>query len=161
SPELEADMRGLARKRVRAFRIYPALLKQPPEKWLEPAGYAKMFAAAAKTNQAMSCLINPDALPELDRMCKKFPDTPVIIDHLCRIGVDGEIRDGDVAALCKLAEHPRVMVKIGAFYALGKKKAPYTDLGPLIQKVIKAYGVKRCMWETDCPFQVGEGHNYQ
>ena len=65
----------------------PQLSKLPPAKWLEPAGYGKMFAAGAKNNQAMSCLIDPDALPELDRMCKKFPDTPVIIDHLCRIGV--------------------------------------------------------------------------
>ena len=35
------------------------------------------------------------------------------------------------------------------------------DLGPLIQKVVKAFGPKRCMWETDCPFQVQEGHKYQ
>src|SRR5262249_39357327 len=106
-------------------------------------------------------LSNPDALPELDRLCKKYPDTPVIIDHLCRIGVDGTIREADVDALCGMAKHARVMVKIGAFYALGKKKAPYTDLAGLIEKVVKAFGAKRCMWESDCPFQVSDGHNYQ
>src|SRR5205085_678294 len=83
----------------------------------------------------MSCLIDPDALPELDRMCKTHPDTPVIIDHLCRIGVNGTIVDKDIEALCAMAKHERVLVKVGAFYALGKKKAPYTDLGPLIQRV--------------------------
>ena len=57
-----------------------------------------MFAAGAHHNQAMSCLIDPDALPELDRMCRKFPDTPVIIDHLCRIGVNGTIGDKEVDA---------------------------------------------------------------
>jgi predicted TIM-barrel fold metal-dependent hydrolase len=150
----DKEMTVLAGKRVRAFRIHPALSKQPPSKWLEPAGYARMFAAGAKNNQAMSCLIGPDALPEVDRMCRKFPDTPVIVDHLCRIGVNGTIADEDVKALCDLAMHKRVMVKIGAFYALGKKKPPYTDLAPLIESVVKAYGVKRCMWETDCPFQV-------
>jgi predicted TIM-barrel fold metal-dependent hydrolase len=154
-------MTELAKKKVRAFRIHPSLSKQPPAKWLQPAGYEKMFAAGAKNNQAMSCLIDPDALPELERMCKKFPDTPVIIDHLCRIGVKGTIDDKDVDALSALAKHERVMVKIGAFYALGKKKAPYTDLGPMIQKVVKAFGAKRCMWESDCPFQVSDGHKYQ
>jgi predicted TIM-barrel fold metal-dependent hydrolase len=108
----------------------------------------------------MSCLINPDALPELDRMCRKFPDTPVIIDHLCRIGVTGTIVDKEADALCAMASHPKVMVKVGAFYALGKKQPPYTDLGPLIQKVVKAFGAKRCMWESDCPFQVVQ-HSYQ
>jgi predicted TIM-barrel fold metal-dependent hydrolase len=154
-------MAELAKKKVRAFRIHPSLSKQPPAKWLEPAGYEKMFAAGAKHNQAMSCLIAPDCLPELERMCNKYPDTPVIIDHLCRIGLDGKIADKDVDALCAMAKYERVMVKIGAFYALGKKQAPYTVLGPLIQKVVKTFGAKRCMWESDCPFQVSDGHKYQ
>jgi predicted TIM-barrel fold metal-dependent hydrolase len=150
----EKEMTALAQKRVRAFRIHPRLSKQPVEKWLTPAGYTKMFAAGARNNQAMSCLIDPDALPEVDRMCRKFPDTPIIIDHLCRIGVSGTVADSDVKALCDLAQHKRVMVKVGAFYALGKKKPPYTDLAPLIERVVKAFGARRCMWETDCPFQV-------
>jgi len=152
-------MRELAPKGVRAFRTHPRLAKA--DKWLEPAGYAAMFAEGAKADQAMSCLINPADLPELDRMCANYPDTPVIIDHLCRIGADGTIRDADVDSLCKMAKHKRVMVKVGAFYALGEKKPPYTDLAPLAKGVIKAFGVKRCMWETDCPFQVGPGHTYQ
>jgi predicted TIM-barrel fold metal-dependent hydrolase len=154
------EMTDLARKGVRAFRIHPKLSKHPIEQWLEPAGYAKMFDTAARNNQALSCLIGPDALPELDRMCRKFSDTPVIIDHICRIGADGTIRDKDVDALCGMARYKKIMVKIGAFYALGKKKAPYTDLADLIQKVIKAFTVKRCMWESDCPFQVSDGHTY-
>jgi predicted TIM-barrel fold metal-dependent hydrolase len=147
-------MGELAKKRVRAFRILPKLSKAPVAKWLEPPGYAKMFAAGARNNQAMSCLINPDALPELDRMCRKYPATPVIIDHLCRIGAEGPIDDRDVTALCHMARHKNVMVKVGAFYALGKKEPPYTDLAPLIRKVVQAFGVERCMWESDCPFQV-------
>jgi len=65
-----------------------------------------------------------------------------------------------VQALCDMARHKKVMVKIGAFYALGKKAAPYTDLAGLIENVIKAFTVKRCMWESDSPFQVSDGHNY-
>jgi predicted TIM-barrel fold metal-dependent hydrolase len=150
----DKEMTALAAKRVRAFRIQPALSKEPVARWLRPEGFAKMFAAGARNNQAMSCLIGPDALPDLDRMCKKYPKTPVIIDHLCRIGLDGKIRDQDVRSLCAMARHQRVLVKVGAFYALGKKKPPYTDLGPMIQKVVKAFGARRCMWESDCPFQV-------
>src|SRR5438034_8301955 len=44
-------MADLAKKGVRAFRIHPALSKQPSEKWLTPAGYETMFAAGAKNNQ--------------------------------------------------------------------------------------------------------------
>ena len=155
------EMDELAKKGVRAFRIHPKLTEEPIEKWLRPEGYKKMFAAGARNNQAIACLIGPDALPELDRLCKEFPDTPVIIDHLARIGADGAIRDEEVARLCAMAKHKRVMVKVGAFYALGKKQPPYTDLAPLIKQVVTAFGPQRCMWESDCPFQIQGEHTYQ
>ena len=47
-----------------------------------------------------------------------------------------------------------MLVKVGAFYALGKKTPPYLDLAPLIRRVVQAFGAERCMWESDCPFQV-------
>src|SRR4051795_11466013 len=149
-------MRSLRPRGVRAFRIAPNYSKLPPAQWLQPPGYAAIFAAAAETGQALSCLIGPDAFAEVDRMCARFPDTTVIIDHLGRIGAgpDGIIRDADVDALCALSVHPKVLVKVGAFYALGKKTPPYLDLVPLIKRVVQAFGARRCMWESDCPFQV-------
>ncbi len=165
-PDPGKAMRELLPKGVRAFRIQPGhrgdksgtagrqRAKLPPARWLEPPGYAAMFAAAAATGQALSCLMNPDAFPEVRRMCRAFPDTTVIVDHLGRIGASGTIDRADVDALCALAEHPNVLVKVGAFYALGKKTPPYLDLAPLIRAVVRAFGPSRCMWESDCPFQV-------
>jgi predicted TIM-barrel fold metal-dependent hydrolase len=157
----EREMDELAKRGVRAFRIHPKLSEQPIERWLRPEGYRKMFAAGARNNQAMSCLIGPDGLPELERMCAEYPDTPVIIDHLCRVGADGLIRDADVDRLCGMAKHKKVLLKVGAFYALGKKQPPYTDLAALISRVVAAFGSRRCMWESDSPFQVQGQHTYQ
>jgi predicted TIM-barrel fold metal-dependent hydrolase len=159
--EPERLMAELAKKGIRAFRIHPKLSGEPPEKWLRPPGCKAMFAAAARNNQALSCLIGPDGLPEIDRMCGDHTDTPVIVDHLARVGADGEVREADVAALCALAKHEKVLVKVGAFYALGRKRPPYDDLAPLIRKVVQAFGAKRCMWESDSPFQVQGEHSYQ
>jgi predicted TIM-barrel fold metal-dependent hydrolase len=159
--DVARQMTDLGRRGVRAFRIHPRLSRLPPTRWLEPDGYARMFAQAARNNQALSCLIDPDALPELERMCRRYPNAPVIIDHLCRIGADGTIRAKDVKALCAMAAHKRVMVKVGAFYALGKRQPPYDDLGPLIRQVVRAFGARRCMWESDCPFQVQGVHTYR
>ena len=51
-------------------------------------------------------------------------------------------------------------MKTSAFYALGRKQAPYLDLAPLIQRVRDAFGARRLMWGSDCPYQVDPGHNY-
>jgi predicted TIM-barrel fold metal-dependent hydrolase len=157
APEPNRKMEELARQGVRGFRIGPG---GSPQTWLDTPGMATMWATAAKRNLAMCPLIGPDALPSIDRMCTKYPDTPVVIDHLARIGSDGSIRDADVRLLCGLAKHKNVKVKLSAFYALGRKQAPYTDLAPLIRRVFEDYGPRRLMWASDCPFQVQNGHSY-
>jgi predicted TIM-barrel fold metal-dependent hydrolase len=152
------EMRRLKEQGVRGFRIYPRNL--PVDQWLDGAGMQAMWKCGAEEGLAMCHLINPDALPAVDRMCGKYPETPVVIDHFARIGVDGEVRDEDVEQLCRLAKHSNTYVKLSAFYALGLKAAPYLDLAPMIRRLIDAYGVERLMWATDCPYQVQEGHLY-
>lgn len=151
-------MRRLLKQRVTGFRITPRIRGQ--EKWLTGEGMAAMWKCAAETRQPMCCLIDPSDLPAVDRMCREFPDTPVVIDHFARIGADGMIRDADVAALCGLAKHKHTTVKVSAFYALGKKKPPYDDLVPMIRRLYEAYGAKRLMWASDAPYQLQNGNSY-
>jgi predicted TIM-barrel fold metal-dependent hydrolase len=156
-PSPEKEMKGLLEKRVRAFRITSWIRK---EKWLEGPGMDAMWKTAAETGQVMSCLINPEDLPGVAAMCQKHPATPVVIDHFARIGVDGQIRESDVKNLLALAKHKQVNVKLSAYYALGKKEAPYEDLLPMIRQVLAAFGPERCMWASDAPYQVVKGHTY-
>lgn len=148
----EAEMVRLKALGVRGFRIYPT--NRPYERWTESEGLQKMFAKGGTENLAMCCLIDTNALPSLDQACTRHPETPVVIDHLCRIGVGGEIKEAEVKALCAMAKHKKVSVKVSAFYALGKKKPPYLDLAPMIKQVFDAFGPERLMWGTDCPYQV-------
>jgi predicted TIM-barrel fold metal-dependent hydrolase len=157
APGPDRKMIELARHGVRGFRIVPGV---SPAAWLETGGMRSMWDSGAKHRLAMCPLIGPDALPGIAQMCERFPETPVVIDHLARIGADGMIRDEDVRTLCSLARHKSVKVKLSAFYALGRKQAPYTDLVPMIRRVFEALGPQRLMWASDCPFQVQNGHRY-
>lgn len=157
-PKPGDEMVRLKKQGVRGFRIYPQ--NQEYAKWLDGAGLKSMFAAGAKEHLNMCCLIDTNALPALDKACTANPETPVVIDHICRIGVSGKVPPEDVKALCDMAKHKHVTVKISAFYALGAKKPPYHDLAPLIKQVYDAYGPQRLMWATDCPFQVVD-HTYK
>jgi predicted TIM-barrel fold metal-dependent hydrolase len=144
-------MRSLAKLGIRGFRLYP---EEVSLSVLDREGFRKMFRCGAEERLAMCLLMNPDSLPVVDRHCQKFPDTPVVVDHLARIGMGGFIGDADVDALCGLAKHPQVTVKLSGFYALGQAKPPHLDLAPLIKRVYEAFGPKRLMWGSDCPFQV-------
>ena len=115
-----------------------------------------MFAASAKHSLALSCLINPDAFAEVDRMASEVPrgyghHRPPRPDRRVR----GTIESGATSTpSAPWRSTPGCIVKVGAFYALGKKAPPYLDLAPLIRRVVQAFGAERCMWESDCPFQV-------
>ena len=152
-------MLDLKKKGVRGFRIAPKTKKV--DEWLDGDCMEEMWTTGAKEGMAMCCLMNPNGLPALDKMCQKHRDTTVVIDHLARIGLTGKIESEEVDALCKMAKHPNVYVKVSAFYALGKKQMPYHDLAPLIKKVYQAFGAKRLMWATDCPYQVQGPHTYK
>lgn len=153
------SMKALARKGVRGFRLYTD--REKAEGWLDSEGMKQMWTYGADQGLAMCLLANPDSLPAIGKMCKAFPRTPVVIDHFARIGIRGGVNEADLDQLCRLAEFKQTHVKTSAFYALGSKKAPYTDLGPMIRRLRDAYGASRLMWATDCPYQVQEGHTYR
>jgi predicted TIM-barrel fold metal-dependent hydrolase len=151
-------MRELSAKGVRGFRINPG--GTALDAWIGSPGMAKMWETAADEGLAICPLIGPEALPAIGKMCERFPKTPVVIDHFARIGADGVIRDEQLESLARLADHAHVHVKISAFYALGKKQPPYTDLAPMIRRMRDAFGADRLLWASDCPYQVGPGHEY-
>jgi predicted TIM-barrel fold metal-dependent hydrolase len=152
----------LGAKRCYAFRVRGGVQRTDVEQpnWMSHPKWDRMFETGAAHNLALSFLMNPGDMPEVGRMCAKHPDTPVIIDHLARIGANEPVNDDQVTELCGLAKHRNIQIKVGAFYALGAAAAPYTDLLPMIERVVDAYGPERCMWESDCPFQVQPPHKY-
>ncbi len=158
APDVAAKMKSLKAQGVRGFRLYTD--REKAEGWIDSPGMKQMWTTAADENLSMCLLANPDALPAVRRMCKAYPKTPVVIDHFARIGMKGSVNETDLDHLCGLSDFETVHVKTSAFYALGKKAAPYTDLGPMIRQLRDNYGANRLMWATDCPYQVGDGHTY-
>jgi predicted TIM-barrel fold metal-dependent hydrolase len=153
------EMKRLKKLGVRGVRIRPS---QPGQAgWLDSPGMQAMWSAGAEEKIAMCPLINPEDLPAVDRMCKKFPDTPVVVDHFARIGGDGQFRESDIKQLCGLSRHKRAYVKLSAFYFLGTKKPPYTDVLPMLRRLVDTFGPQRLMWASDNPYQVQPPHTYE
>jgi len=157
-PGVGDRMKALAAKGVRGFRLYAF-----PDKvatWAKSDGIQEMWKVGAEEGLAMCCLTDPASLPVIQEMCRKYPETPVVIDHFARIGMTGEVDQKQLDQLLALARFERTRVKTSAFYALGKKAPPYTDLAPMFRQVRDAFGSKRLMWGSDCPYQVQGDHRY-
>ena len=98
-PSPDNTMLALSKRGIMAFRIRGKMARPPlgdGPQWLDHPGYEKMFQAGAKHNLALSFLMGAADIPELDRMCIRFPETPVIIDHLCGIGAHGQFPEDEI-----------------------------------------------------------------
>ena len=98
-----------------------------------------------------------DFLATLDPMCATHPDATCVIDHLGHVDVTNDEQMGD---LIRLARHANVCVKLSGFYKLGRKQPPYSDLKTSIKKVYDAFGPRRLLWGSDCPYQLANAHTY-
>lgn len=157
--EVRETVGDLAQRGVRGLRIHPR--SGEAARWTRDAAMRGLWQTARDQGIAICPLINPSDLPHVQAMCEQFPGLTVVVDHFARIGIDGSFPESQLAALCALARYPDVYVKTSAFYALGKKRPPYTDLAPMIRRVVDAFGPQRLMWASDCPFQVEGEHTYQ
>lgn len=143
---------------VRGFRIRPG--EGGTEDWNDSPAIRQMWSHAAESDVAICPLINPEHLPMVDRMCDRFPDTRVVVDHFARIGIDGEIRMDDLNNLCRLARREHTHIKISAFYALGRKQPPHDELKPMIRRLLNEFGRERLMWASDAPYQLVDPNTY-
>ncbi len=154
---LAGQVDRLTSQGMRGFRLYsPDIVAG-----VDDPRMAMLWSKAAKDGFAICPLINPTDIHHVDALCKRFPDTTVVVDHFARVGVSGTIEAGPLEDLCGLAKYSNAHVKTSAFYALGKKMPPYKDLIPMIRKVVDAFGPERLMWASDCPFQVQGEHDYE
>jgi L-fuconolactonase len=134
------------------------------------AGYAQL----AKYKLSFDAWLLEPQLPELIDLVRSFPDTPVILDHVgTPLGIAtyegkreerfGIWRDN----IRKLAALPNVTVKLGGLAMplcnfpsfMQTPPAPSTQLAkewkPYIETCIEAFGVKRCMFESNFPVDIG------
>ena len=157
-PDLDAQVKQHAELGMRGFRLHS---RGDAKGWVDDPAMARLWRLATEHGITIFPLINPDDIASIDALSQKFPETTVVVDHFARIGLSGTVEPDRLAALCRLARFPKVHVKTSAFYALGQKQPPYTDLIPMIRQVVDAFGPDRLMWASDCPFQVQGDHTYE
>lgn len=100
-------------------------------------------------------LIEPRHFSEVDALCARHPGVSVIIDHFGRVK-PAEAGKPDVDALLALSRHPNTYVKVSGFPVSSEHDWPYSDMSPIVGRLIESYGVERLMFATDFPHIVAQ-----
>jgi predicted TIM-barrel fold metal-dependent hydrolase len=76
----------------------------------------------------------PYYAPQIGELAAQFPNVPVILDHLGRVG---EGTPADFTEVLRLAKLPNVYMK----YSNAK-----ADMRPMVRRIYDAFGADRMMW---------------
>jgi L-fuconolactonase len=119
-------------------------------------GTADWYWPVAEKHGIPTMLLIPDAKPELAEIVRRHPGLRVTIDHM---GIRGGTKDDAIApyiaATEALAIYPNVCVKLSNLPSFSTQPAPYANLNPYIERLVRAFGPKRCFWGTDLSRMIG------
>jgi predicted TIM-barrel fold metal-dependent hydrolase len=85
----------------------------------------------------------------LDGIAARHPALKLTIDHF---GLDrgrGARMWDDVPAVCALARHPNVAVKVSGAPSLSQEGYPFRDVHQGLRAIVEAFGPRRAFWGTD------------
>lgn len=143
-----ADLRGYAK--LKGFRHIlqgekdRALMLKP--KFLN--GMSKL----ARMGYTYDILIFPDQLKYAAEFAAKFPDQPLVLDHIAKPDIkSGKIDDWKKDILA-LSRHKNVYCKVsGMVTEADWKQWKAEDFNPYLDVVFEAFGVERLMYGSDWP----------
>ena len=110
-----------------------------------------LWERAAQLGIIINALVKPPHLPALKSVVEKFPQVPVIIDHMAFPNVAKGINGPDFQLFLSLAKFPNVHVKPSGLCYYTQQKYPYTDCHPFIEAAYDTFGPERLIWGSDFP----------
>jgi len=116
----------------------------------DPATYP-LWERARALGIAVNLLANPEHLPAAARLAGRFPEVPILIDHMGHPSVEAGVQSPEFQALLALAAHPNVYIKVSGFYYYSRQRYPYADCHDLVRAVYDRFGPARLLWGSDFP----------
>jgi L-fuconolactonase len=146
------------------------LLPPPPGRLLADHAFRAGFARLSRFNLSFDAWLFHPQIPELTDLARAFPDVPIAVNHMGGILGIGPYKNTPGAvfqlwrqSILELSRHPNVHVKLGGLglsvsgrdYHLAPLPAASGELAndwrPYIDTCIDAFGVNRCMFESNFP----------
>jgi predicted TIM-barrel fold metal-dependent hydrolase len=108
------------------------------------------FALLRKYDLSFDLQMYPSQTDDALFLCRKFPDTPMIIGNLGMPGADSSTERDWEESMVAMARVPNTTVKLSGA-AMNRRSENYRDTMPLLRRLIEIFGPDRCMFGTNFP----------
>ncbi len=110
-----------------------------------------VWEAARELGVAINLLMQLEHIPALAGLAERFPQVPILIDHMASPDVTAGTGSPAFEDLLNLRRFPQVSVKVSGYYYHSDQGWPYRDCHSFFKALYDAYGAKRLIWGSDFP----------
>ena len=133
---------------VQGMRLYP--IRDKDAAWLADGRQTPLWETARRLGLPFTWFGRCHQIPLLEPMLERFPEVPVIVDHLGE-PVLSQGLDGDFRLLLAAARHPNLYVKATRIDGLSEQAWPHADVHPYVKAVHETFGPRRMLGCTGFP----------
>ena len=128
-------------------------IRLPAASRAQNADPLSQWKTAAELDLVVSAPSSPSALlsDAFDEVLQTFPNLSIVIEHLAGVNKDTEPPYEDYRRVLDFAEHPNLSIKLPGFGEFCALPHPLSDVPPLAEMAIEAFGPSRVMWGSDWP----------
>jgi predicted TIM-barrel fold metal-dependent hydrolase len=114
-------------------------------------GSFPLWEEAARLKVVVSVLSAPEHNEAIASLAARFPQVPIVVDHLGHPDVTAGIFSAGFQQLLALAARENVLIKLSGFYHFSREAYPFRDCWELVRAVYDAFGPARLLWGSDYP----------
>jgi len=149
-PDAPAKLRALvaAQPRIIGMRFHAHRGKAQYLDSFADAGVAALWETAAALGLWVELHIGPDFAAQIVPLVERFPQTPVLIDHLAEPHMGTGVEFANVLAL---SAYPNVYMKLSGLGHFASDAPLYLNARPFTRWVADAFGPTRLVWSSGTP----------
>ncbi len=149
--DLEKQLAAMQQhKKLKGFRHI--LQSEPDDDFMLRPAFIKGIKALSKFDFTYDILVYPKHLSHVEKLVRKFPDQPFVIDHLAKPDIKSNKIDQWERDILNIAGWPNVYCKLsGMITEADWQHWKKEDIYPYIDTVIEAFDTSRVMFGSDWP----------
>lgn len=149
-PDAPKNLRALVARqpRIIALRFHALRNKTVYLERFSDRGPTSLWETAAELGLWVELHIDPAFAAQIAPLVKRFPQTPVLIDHLAEPYMGTGV---EFANVLTLAEYPNVYMKLSGLNHFATDAPLYTSARPFTRWVADAFGPRRLVWGSGTP----------
>jgi predicted TIM-barrel fold metal-dependent hydrolase len=136
----------------RGLRLRPAFAPETPAFENDA-----LWERCRKLGVVVGVLARMEHVAAIARRAARFPDVPIIVDHLAHPDPAAGTAAPPFQALLALADRPNVLAKISGFHNFSKRPYPHEDCDGFFKAVLERFGPGRMIWGSDFPHVLIKG----